>query len=927
MWRLGSGVVGVLRGRREVCAELDGLLEAVRDGESRVLVLRGEAGTGKSVLLDYVAEQGRQFRVCRVTGVQSEMELAFAGLHRLCAPLADRFDRLPGPQAKALRAALGIGAGPAPDRFLVGLAVLGLLSETARERPLVCLVDDAQWLDRASVDVLAFVARRLGAESVGLLFALRDGATSADVRGMPEIVVEGLPEDDARDLLRSVLPGVWDDRVVERIVAETRGNPLALLELPRELTPAELSSGLWLPGGQGVSGRVQQAFQTRAAKLPPDTQGLLLVAAAEPGGDPELLWRAAEALGVGTDAAGPALAAGLVRIDDRVRFPHPLMRSAVYWAAAPDERRRAHRVLADVTDVAVDPDRRAWHAAQGTRGTSEEVAAELVTSAGRARARGALAAAAAFLARAVELTPDRARRQRRALDAAWALHYGGMPDEALRMLSVVEAGPRDELLLGQADLLRAQITYAVGRGNDAFPLLLEAARHLEKLDAPLARETYLDALGAAMFAGPLAVGGGQLEAAEAARAAPALTGPPRAADLLLDGLATLVAEGQEPGVRKLRSALNAYSDPRLPVEDGLRRLWQAALSAAMIWDYDAWDRLATRLLEFVEESGQAAARPFALATRASVDLFAGDLASAAFRTEELRTVSEAVGISHPAYTSLMVAAWRGDEERHAELLTRVEGDAVSRGEGVGLLVSGWSTALLHNSLGRYEDALAAAAAAADNPQREASVAVGWALAEYVEAAVRCDEEERALDAFRRLCDRTGPSGTDWGLGVEARSRALVTGGAAAEKHYREAVERLDGTALRGELARTRLLYGEWLRRERRQRESREQLRLAHASFTDMGMAAFSGRASRELLATGEKVHRDKTQTAHRLTAQEVQIVRLVREGLTNTEIGVRIFISPRTVEWHLGNIFAKLGVSSRKQLQLQPRTPGLGAAF
>ncbi|MFJ2952714.1 AAA family ATPase [Streptomyces sp. NPDC087226] len=915
----------VLWGRGKECKELDGLLGAVRGGESRALAVWGEPGAGKTALLDYVAGRAVGFRVLRVTGVQSEMELAFSGLHQLCMPLSEGMGRLPGAQGGALRAALGLGGEGVPDRFLVGLATLGLLAEAGRERPVLCVVDDAQWLDRASLQVLAFTARRLVAESVAVVFGARVGeevsgpaggvAGPPDLEGLPGLVVGGMPVADARALLGSVLPGRWDERVLERIVAETRGNPLALLELPRESGLVELAGGFGLPGARGVTRRIQELYQRRFVRLPVQTRRLLLVAAAEPGGEPALLWRAADGLGIGLEAAGAAVAAELVRIDDRVRFRHPLVRSAVYWAASPEERCGVHRALAEATDARADPDRRAWHAAQGTQGTDEGVAVELERSAGRAQARGGAAAAAAFLARAVELTPDPVRRQDRALAAAQAAHQAGTPDTALRLLSVAEAGPLDRHRRGNADLLRAQIVFTTERGKSAAPALLRAARQLEAFDVPLARDTYLEAISAAMFAGPLATGGGQLEVAEAALAAPRTTEPPRAFELLLDGLATLITEGHDTGVQRLRSALDAFADPDLPVDEGVRWLWHAALAAGMVWDHEAWKILATRHLQLATETGQAMMRPFALSTRASVHVFAGELSEAASLVEEVRTVSEAVGISYPAYVALMVAVWRGDEAEHAVLARNIKTEATRRGEGVALIVGGWGRALLRNSLGDHEDALAAASEAADHPQREVSVAVGWALVEYVEAAARSGDADRAADAFRRLEERTRPSGTDWALGVEARSRALISGDAEAESHYREALDRLGRSTIRGELARTHLLYGEWLRRRRRQREAREHLRTAHDSFTDMGMEAFARRAARELLATGEKIRRHTVETTTTLTAQEVQIVRLVREGLTNPEIGARIFISPRTVEWHLRNIFTKLGVTSRRQLQ------------
>jgi DNA-binding CsgD family transcriptional regulator len=897
------------------CTRLDALVEAVRSGEGRALLLHGEPGVGKTALLDYLAERARGFRVLRITGVQSEMELAFAGLHQLCAPMADRFDRLPAPQHEALRTALGLDSGPVPDRFLVGLATLGLLADIAEERPLICLVDDAQWLDQASVQALAFGARRLMAESVGIVFAVRDTAGGPDRAGLPELEVAGLPAEHARSLLRAALPGLEDEQVLDRIVTETRGNPLALLELAKESNPADLAGGFGLPGARALTGRIQEIYERRIARLPEDTRLLLLAAAAEPGGTATLLWRAAERLAVGIDAATPAVSADLVRIDHRVNFRHPLVRSAVYLAASLDERRHAHRVLAEVIDPRTDPNRRAWHAAQGAQRPSEDIAAELERSAQRARARGGIAAAAAFLARAVELTPDPVRRQERALAAARATHEAGTLGTALRMLSIAEADALDPLRQGHVDLLRAQIAFAADRGSDAPALLLKAAEQLRPHDAPLARETYLEAISASLFAGPLATGGGQLEAAEAARSAPPPREIGRPPDLLLDGLTTLIIDGHAEGAAALEPALDAFEAPDLAAEDGLRWLWLAGISAATLWDHETWDVLATRHLRLARESRRAAALPLALTGSITVKMLAGELNTASSMLEEVETVSEAVGTGLPPYGALQAAAWLGREVEHDELLRTVVADATRRGEGSALLTGGWSTALLCNSLGRYEDALTAASEVTDLPQRETSAAVGWALVEYVEAAVRSGAPDRAADAFRRLSERTAASGTEWALGVEARSRALLSSGAAAEEGYLEAIGRLDRTAVRAEAARARLLYGEWLRSERRRRDAGGHLRAAHESFTSMGMRAFAQRAERALLATAQQPRKRMTETAGEFTAQESQIVRLVREGLSNPEIGERLFISPRTVEWHLRKIFTKLGITSRRQLQ------------
>ena len=562
-----------LTGRRSESDVLDALVDAVRAGESRALVVRGEPGVGKSALLEYLAEHAPGCRVVRAAGVQSEMELAFAGLHQLLMPMLDHLERLPLPQGDALRTAFGISAGPTPDRFFIALAVLSLLSEVAEEQPLICLLDDEQWFDRASAHVLAFVARRLEAESVALVFAAR--VPSDDLAGLTELVVEGLGEEDARALLDSVLTGPLDERVRDQIVSETRGNPLALLELPRGATPAELAYGFGLLGAVPLSGRIEESFRRRLDALPAESRRLLQLAAADPVGDPVLVWRAAERLGIPADAATPAVEAGLVEVDIRVRFRHPLVRSAAYRSASAQERQDLHRALAEVTDPEVDPDRRAWHRAQAAPGPDEDVAEELERSAGRAQARGGMAAAAAFLERAAMLTPEPTRRAQRLLAAARAKRDAGALDAALGLLVAIDAGPLDTLSAAQVEHLRGQIALEQQRGSDAARLLLSAARRLEPLNAKLARETHLEALVAAMWAGDLDTPGGVLEAAEAARAAPPGPEPPRAVDVLVDAFALRLTEGYAAAAPTLRRALELVLAPEVVTDQAGRWLWLA----------------------------------------------------------------------------------------------------------------------------------------------------------------------------------------------------------------------------------------------------------------------------------------------------------------------------------------------------------------
>jgi DNA-binding CsgD family transcriptional regulator len=900
----------MLRGRRDECVVLDRLLEGGRAGRSGVLVLRGEAGIGKTALLEYAIAASGMW-VLRAAGVESEMELPFAALHQLCGPLLDRVDALPGPQRDALATTFGLSAGAVPDRFFVGLAVLGLLSEAAEERPLLCVIDDAQWLDGASAQVLAFVARRLLAEPVVMLFTVRELGDL--LAGLPELVVEGLRGADARSLLVSVIPGRLDEQIADQFLVESRGNPLALLELPRGLSAAQLAGGFALPGVLSLSGRIEESFLKRLESLPAQTRRLLLIAAAEPLGDPALLRRAAERLGITGAALEPAQSAGLIEIDSRVRFRHPLVRSAIYRSATAEQRRQGHRVLAEVTDAQLDPDRRAWHLAQAAVGPHEDVAAELERAAGRAQARGGLAAAAAFLERATELTPEPLRRAQRALAAAQTKYQAGALDDAAALLATAEADTVDELEHARVHLLRAQIAFASRRGSDAPPLLLEAARELEAVDPPLARATYLDALAAALFAGRLSRGASALEVAAVVCGARLAPETPEAGDLLLGGLALLISDGPSVGAPGLKRALRALRDEEIATEEDIRWLWLAALAAAFIWDYESYEALAVRQIQVARNLGALTMLPLALGTRSGVHLFAGELPAAASLIEESDALAMATHGRINQYVPLPLAAFRGQEDEVKRLVRSSTKDFVDTGEGMGLTMAQWASAVLSNGLARYEDALDAATQAAEYPHE--LWFSNWVAVELIEAASRTGEIERAADALGRLSSTARAGASDWGLGVEARSRALLSHGESAERLYAEAIERLGRTPLRLDLARARLLYGEWLRRERRRSDAREQLRTAFEMFTAMGVEAFAGRAERELLATGERVRKRSVETRDELTAQEAQVARLARDGLSNAEIGERLFISQHTVAYHLRKVFSKLDIVSRNQLE------------
>jgi DNA-binding CsgD family transcriptional regulator/tetratricopeptide (TPR) repeat protein len=902
--------VTVLTDRRLERDALDQLVEAVRAGASGALVVRGDPGVGKTVLLDHLAGRasGSGCRVARAAGVQSEMELAFAGLHQLCAPMLGHAERLPEPQRDALQTAFGLAAGPPPDRFMVGLAVLTLLAGMAGERPLICLIDDEQWLDRASAQALGFTARRLAADPVGLVFAARD--PSVDLAGLPELEVDGLRDEDARVLLDSALAGPLDPRVRDLIIAETRGNPLALLELPRGLTPAELAGGFGLPSAAPLTSRIEGSFRRQLDAMPAETRRLLQLAAADPSGDRALVWRAARRLGIPVQAGTAATEAGLAEFGGQVRFRHPLARSAVYRSASLPERQQLHAALAAVTDPQADPDRRAWHRAQAAVGPDEEVAAELERSAGRAQARGGLAAAAAFLERSVLLTADPARYADRTLAAAQASLQAGAFAKVLELLAMAADGPLGEFQHVQVDLLRAHVAFASGLGSDAPALLLKAARQLEPFDLGLARETYLAAWGAAGLAGDLSGRDLLLEICHAVQALPPSPGDPRPLDLLLHGLAVLSTDGPAAAAATLQRAAEVLTS--IPVEDVLRWGWMATAASTVVWDFDSLYAISVRQVQLVRDAGALAQLPFYLSQMGIVSPWMGDFAGTVAVIAETDSVAAATGSPIAPYTLLRLLALQGREAEAAAAIASAIELAAAEGQGMAAAWAHWSAAVLYNGLARYKEAASAAQQATSNTLNPWMSM--WPMPELVEAAARAGDVELARDALGRLAETTQPCGNDVALGIEARCRALLSHGTDADDRYREAISRLSRTRLRPELARAHLVYGEWLRRESRRLDAREQLRTAHDMLVAIGMEAFAERARRELVATGETVRKRGAELITELTVQEAHIARLARDGLTNPEIGAQLFLSARTVEWHLRKIFTKLGIGSRREL-------------
>ncbi|MFE7524119.1 AAA family ATPase [Kitasatospora sp. NPDC057542] len=891
-----------LLGRTREVEALDRLLREVRDGRSRVLVLRGEAGVGKSALLDHLAGRAGQWQTIRAAGVEAESEFAYSALQQLCAPLLPRLDRLPAVQQDALRVAFGLSAGKAPEMLLVGIAVLGLFAEAAARSPLVCLVDDAQWLDLMSQRILAFVGRRLDAESVALVFAERTtgGRPEEGFAGLPELALRGLADADARTLLDSALPGPVDARVRDRIVAETGGNPLALLELPRGLSPAELAFGFGGPGAGPLATRIEEGFRRRVDALPADTRALLLVAAVEPVGDGPLLWHALRLMGIGVDAAAPAEAADLITLGALVRFRHPLVRSAVWRGADAATLRAAHRALAEATDAERDPDRRAWHQAHAAVGPDEQVAAALECSADRALARGGRAAAAAFLERAAALTPDPNERARRALAAAAAHVAAGVPARVPDLLAAAELGPLDRLQQAHASRLRAKASAMTDSGRGAVQPLLDAAGRLRDLDPALARETCLAAFDAAIWAGRYDEGALR-RVAEAARDLPPGDEP---GGVFLRALVARSVDGPAAAFPQLARALRSLTD-----EEDPSALWAAANAAAELGDLQVWLDIGDRAVRVARRTGTLSLLSTALPYQASALGFAGRFSQAGDLLAEAAALEKATGSVTRTATAALISAYQGRERPALEAIEAMEHEGEQRGLGRLVGVAACARAVLHNGLGNYPLAMEAALRGGEHKDL---VVHFWTCSELVEAATRAGDPAAAARARELLADWSR-AGTPWALGAQAVADALTGAPEQAEDRYREAVDHFGRGGLGVFEARARLLFGEWLRRQNRRAQARSELRAAHEAAAAMGMEAFAERARRELLATGETA-RKRTPGAPVLTPQEAQIARLAATGHPNAEIGAQLFLSPRTVEWHLRKVFAKLGISSRREI-------------
>jgi DNA-binding CsgD family transcriptional regulator len=901
-----------LLGRAVETGALEGVLAAVRDGLSGVLVLRGEAGVGKTALLDWAAGQAGEMQVARVAGAEAEMDMGFAGLHQLLVPFLGGFEGLPAPQRQALGSAFGLVDGPPPDRFLVGMAALTVLTDAAAVRPVLCLIDDAQWLNQVSIEVLGFVARRLYADRVGMVFTAREGEGRAVVlAGLPELTVGGLVEEAAQELLATSAGGQVDRQVSGRIVADTAGNPLALVELAAELTAAELSGAEPLDWPLRFEGRLDELYRSRVRALPGGTQTLLLLAAADPTGEPALIWNAAGNLGIDPETGQAAGVERLVSWEPRVRFRHPLIRSAVYYAAPAAARRGAHQALAAVTDPGVDPDRRAWHLAEAASGPDEQVAAELERSADRARGRGGWGSGAAFLERAAALTPDEDHQARRMLAAAENRLAAGEAPAARALLSL--AAPRlvDGQARARARRLEGQSLYAAGQMPEATSVLLDAARMLQPLDTRLARDTLLDAFVAAQFSG----GAWMAEFLQAVRSVPKVADSRASlADLLLDGFAAVGERRYADGAALLRRAIAPLAAGQSIPDDALPHLMAVGQAAGLLYDDSARYQMEKRWVAELRGRGAIAALLTALGIQLSVQVQEGRFANAEATLAEGRALSEATGYRAilGAYTwqELWALARQGREADTRQLAARMLREYAGVGKRYEILRVHGALATLELGLGDYT---AAVHHALEALPRENILGFA-AFADVVEAGTRCGERDTATAALEAFTPWALASGTDLALGLLARSRALLADADHAEAEYRLAIDHLQRCRLVPELARAHQVFGEWLRRQRRRRDARDQLRRAFEMFDEMSMTAFAGRARAELRATGERARPRSLGTEEVLTAQEAQVARLVAERLSNREIASQLFISARTVEYHLHKVFRKLGVTSRVQL-------------
>jgi DNA-binding CsgD family transcriptional regulator len=902
----------VLVGRDGERRLLDARVAEARSGLSAALVVRGDAGIGKTALVADAVTSATGVQVVQVAGVESEMELPYAALHRLLLPSLPDAPALPGPQHDALSAAFGLIPGPVPDRFLIGLGTLTLLAGSARATPLLCVIDDAQWLDQASLAVLIFVARRLFADGIAMFFCVRDAPEYLEpFSGLPELCLRGLAEAHCLDLLGR-LAGPVDRHVAQRIMTAAGGNPLALAEFARELTPAQLSGDELASGPLPLSDRLEARYLRQVRALTPAAQQMLLLAAADPSGDPVLLDRAAAQVGLSPADLGEEISPFLT-LQPAVAFRHQLIRSAVYGGCAAAARRVAHRALAQVTDQAADPDRWSWHLAAATLDPDDDIAVQLERCAGRARGRGGFAAESAFLTRAAELTPDPERRGARLLAAAEAALAAADYQRCLALLAWAEPLLSGVPARAQAARIRGACLGPLGHTADAPAVLAAAARDLEPFDGRLARDTWLGALAAAWLALGYTRGTTLTEIATRALVAPQPE-PGRKAidDLILDGLATRVAVGYTAAVPILRRAFADVDTCDLPVTEVTLQPLLCHISALELWDLDSGRTLLLRLAERNRAQGALLGLWLCLLTLSHKEAWAGRFAAGDAYYSEALAIGDAIGLQPlTSFRNIEADALRGRDDEVRASAASLMGMAEGVGGGSTLTTCRISLVLLDIGRGRYSDALAAGRLVFDE---DAPGFGNQILPELVEAAVRAGDPGTARLALDRLATRALASGTSWARGVLARSRALLASADDAEAHHQDAIALLRQARMPLDQARAHLLYGEWLRREKRRSDAVSQLRTAHGMFASMSSAGFAERARIELRAAGARPGQHAAEQPRALTPQEEQVARLAARALTNREIATRLFISESTVAYHLRKVFRKLDVTSRREL-------------
>ena len=902
-----------LLGRQAERAAIDELLAAARDGLSGVLMLTGEPGIGKTRLLEYAAAAAADLRVLWLTGVESETQLGFGALHRLLRPFLDRVPGLPGPQRDALSAAFGLDGTEPADRYLVGLATLTLLSGVAAEHPVLCLLDDIHWLDRESAEALAFTARRLHADALAFTAGGRiEAGAQAAFAALPVRRLGGLEPRDGQALLALGVAGSLDPVVARRLVAGTGGNPLALVELTAALSPEQLAGVTALPARLPVSRMLDAYFRAAISALPADARTLLLLIAAAEAEDAALIWRAAGTLGLTARAADAAVERGVLAREPRLAFRHPLLRSAVYAAADPAHRRQVHAALAIACGSAGDAERSAWHRGEAAAGADEEVAAALEAAAELARTRGGYSEQALFLSRAAELTAAPQRRAGRLLAAADAHLISGDPAAAEVMLDMA-AHLNDPVSRARALRTRAMIELFHIRVASVPAMLLDAVTELGGQDPRMTWDLLFGAMHAALIARENVSG---TTLADVAKATAAAWHDPDAAgwspDLLMEGLARRIADGHAQAAPVLRQALARLRACAELKETGIPVSVLVSFAADELWDIEALRELADRLATADRKQGALYALGHTLLVAAQGEIAAGRLAEADACYAEADDFFAATGFSAggPVNRALLLA-WTGREDELQTAMTGITYLAESLGQGHLRNWGLYALAIFDIGLGRYTSALGHAM----KVYREDPPGVGnLVLPLIVEAGVRAGRRDAAAAALTRMTERARAAGTPWALGLLARCEALMNAGEQAEARYRDSVELLSQVPVALDLARTRLLFGEWLRRRRRRGAARAQLRAAYQAFDSCGAVPFAERARAELLATGEQVSKRALPAPGDLTSQERQVAILAASGNTNAEIASRLFITVSTVEFHLNKVFRKLGISSRRQI-------------